>query len=55
MSLGLKNQLALDRITILTPIAAICVCDALNYFFGINASIKWVNDIHVTAEKFVEF
>lgn len=34
-----------------TATAAVCVCDVINELFGIETSIKWVNDIYLNSKK----
>lgn len=36
---------------LITPAAALAVCKALNDFFGIDAKIKWVNDVFFNGKK----
>lgn len=35
----------------ITSFAAVCVCDAINDVFGIDAQIKWVNDVMINEKK----
>lgn len=42
---------AKNEIPLVTPAAALSVCKALNEFFGIDAKIKWVNDVFYTSKK----
>lgn len=36
---------------LITPAAALAVCKALKEFFGIDAKIKWVNDVFLNGKK----
>ncbi len=38
-------------LSLITPAAALAVCKALNEFFGIDAKIKWVNDVFLNGKK----
>lgn len=42
---------AINDIPLITPAAALAVCRALNEFFGIEAKIKWVNDVFYSGKK----
>lgn len=42
---------AKNDIPLVTPAAALAVCKSLNEFFGINAKIKWVNDVFYNEKK----
>ena len=35
----------------ITAFAAVCVCEAISELFGINARIKWVNDVLIEGKK----
>ncbi len=39
-----------DDCSLLTPVAAVSVCKALEYY-GLNPQIKWVNDIFIDCKK----
>ena len=51
MSLLLKPQLCPEDTALITPLAALSVAEALGDLFGIQADIKWVNDIYVNGKK----
>ncbi len=36
---------------LITPAAAVCVCESIEKFTGITAGIKWVNDIFLSGKK----
>lgn len=42
---------AKNEIPLVTPAASLAVCKALNEFFGIDAKIKWVNDVFYNKKK----
>lgn len=42
---------AKNDIPLVTPAAALAVCKALKEFFGIDAKIKWVNDVFYNGKK----
>ena len=50
LSVLLRPGLPLDRLTLATPMAAVAVLEALKTL-GVNAGIKWVNDILLNGEK----
>jgi BirA family biotin operon repressor/biotin-[acetyl-CoA-carboxylase] ligase len=52
MTMVLKPEaLPFTTPTAVTAYAGICVCDAVRSAFGIEAGIKWVNDIMVKGKK----
>ncbi len=51
MSLLLRPALSIDDVTLLTPAAAVAVCRAIEGLFGVEAKIKWVNDVYVRGKK----
>ena len=42
---------AKNFLPLITPAAALAVCKALKEFFGVDAKIKWVNDIFLNGKK----
>lgn len=42
---------AKKELPLITPAAAIAVCKAIEKFFGVDAKIKWVNDIFLNNKK----
>lgn len=53
MSLLLKPELEVSVLSRITLVAAMAVCDALDEIPGINASIKWPNDVLINEKKAV--
>ena len=51
MSLLLRPALPMARCTDLTVAAAVCVARALGKLCGLQADIKWVNDLYVGGKK----
>ena len=49
-SLLLKRKIPIDSLNLLTPLAAVAVCDALESC-GVKTGIKWVNDVYVGRKK----
>ena len=41
----------IDDPALLTACAAVAVCRSLKEFFGVEAKIKWVNDVYVNNKK----
>jgi BirA family biotin operon repressor/biotin-[acetyl-CoA-carboxylase] ligase len=51
MSLIIKPRIELDKINILSLIAAISVCEAINETSNLETRIKWPNDIVIDDKK----
>lgn len=51
MSLLLHPRLSAEDCTLITPLCAVAVCEAVENVTGIKADIKWVNDIFVCGKK----
>lgn len=51
MSLLLHPDLSAEECTLVTPLCAVAVCEAIEKVTGIRADIKWVNDIFVGGKK----
>lgn len=51
MSLLLHPRLSGDDLTLITPAAAVAVCEALEEVYGVSAQIKWVNDVYLGGKK----
>ena len=51
MSMLLKPQLHIQKLSLITMAAAVAVCDSLKQICGFNADIKWVNDIYYNGKK----
>ena len=51
MSLIIKPRIELDKINILSLIAAISVCEAINETYNLKTQIKWPNDIVINNKK----
>lgn len=51
MSLIIKPRIELDKINILSLIAAISVCEAINETYNLETRIKWPNDIVINNKK----
>lgn len=45
------TQIPDDRLALLTPLAALAVCDAIDNLTGLSAQIKWVNDVLLSGKK----
>ncbi len=43
---------AANPIPLITPAAAVAVCNVIEKKFGINPKIKWVNDVFIDGKKF---
>ena len=51
MSVLLKPEIALEQSVRITSMAAVAVAEAIEKVSGVNAQIKWVNDIFVNKKK----
>lgn len=51
MSIGLKPEFLPNRASSITLLAAICVCRAIRRITGLDAKIKWPNDIVISGKK----
>jgi biotin-(acetyl-CoA carboxylase) ligase len=51
MSLIIKPRIELDKINILSLMAAISVCEAINETSNLETRIKWPNDIVIYNKK----
>ena len=51
MSLLLNKAIPAKNVYLLTVSAAVAVAEALNDLYGINAKIKWVNDVYCGTKK----
>ncbi len=51
MSLLLRPKLSPAQTALITPAAAVAVCEALERIPGLNPGIKWVNDIFLNGRK----
>lgn len=51
MSLMLRPGLPPDRLSLLTPLAAVAVCDAIEKSTSRRPKIKWVNDLYLNRKK----
>ncbi len=51
ISLIIKPRIELDKINILSLIAAISVCEAINETYNLKTQIKWPNDIVINNKK----
>ena len=47
MSIIIKPDFDPDKVTLVTPAAAVAVCNAISNVCNQNAEIKWVNDIYI--------
>ncbi|MBS5149499.1 MAG: biotin--[acetyl-CoA-carboxylase] ligase [Butyricicoccus pullicaecorum] len=50
-SLVLRPNRPMRDLSLLTPLAAVAVCEALQTVCGITSSIKWVNDVFLRGKK----
>ncbi len=51
LSLVLRPQRAPEQLSLLTPLAAVAVCEAIETLCRVSPSIKWVNDILLADHK----
>lgn len=51
MSILLHPDLKAEDCTLLTPMCAVAVCEAIDKILGLSCSIKWVNDIYIGKRK----
>ncbi len=51
LSLVLRPQRTPEQLSLLTPLAAVAVCEALETLCKVSPSIKWVNDILLADHK----
>ena len=51
MSIILKNKFEKEKLSLITPLAAVCMCKSIENTLGIDTKIKWVNDIFVANKK----
>lgn len=52
-SVLIRPTLSIDKAVMITPAAACAVHKAIKDLFGLNVSIKWVNDIYLGSKKVV--
>ena len=53
MTLILRPDCAADKLTLLTPLAAVAAANAVDRVCGVDTGIKWVNDVYLNGRKFV--
>ncbi len=51
LSLVLRPNLSMDALSLLTPLAAVAVCEAIHKVCRLTPAIKWVNDIFLQGKK----
>lgn len=51
MSLLLRPRMSAGQVTLLTPMSALAVCEAIEEVCRLRAEIKWVNDVLVGGKK----
>ena len=51
MSILLRPDCSAEESTLLTPMAAVAVAEAIEKVTGVKAQIKWVNDIYIGGRK----
>lgn len=51
MSVLLRPSLSAGDLTLITPAAAVAVCRAIESVYGVEAKIKWVNDVYAHGKK----
>lgn len=51
LSLVLRPNLPMHQLSLLTPLAAVAVCEAIHEVCGLTPAIKWVNDIFLQDKK----
>lgn len=51
LSLVLRPNLPMYQLSLLTPLAAVAVCEAIHAVCGLNPAIKWVNDVFLQGKK----
>jgi len=51
MSMLLRPGIPADRVTLLTPMAAVAVSEALEEICAVTTGIKWVNDVLLNGKK----
>lgn len=51
MSLLLHPDLSAEECTLITPLCAVAVAEAIERMTGVTADIKWVNDIFISGKK----
>lgn len=52
LSLLLHPDLPFDKLSLLTPLAAVAVCEAVEQLCDLSPQIKWVNDVFLGNRKF---
>lgn len=50
-SILIKRRLSSEIIKTLTPCVGVCVAESVNEIYGLDAEIKWVNDVLVSGKK----
>jgi len=50
-SILLKPEISGDEALLLTPMAAVAVAESIEAVYGVDARIKWVNDVFVDGKK----
>ncbi len=53
MTIILRPNCTADKLTLLTPLAAVAVANAVDRICGVVTKIKWVNDVYLNGRKFV--
>ena len=53
MTMILRPDCTADKLTLLTPLAAVAVSNAVDRICGVDTKIKWVNDVYLGGRKFV--
>lgn len=51
LSLVLRPNLPMYQLSLLTPLAAVAVCEAIHAVCGLHPAIKWVNDVFLQGKK----
>lgn len=51
LSLVLHPSLPMQALSLLTPLTAVAVCEAIHQTCGLTPSIKWVNDVFLQGKK----
>lgn len=51
LSLVLRPKIPMHQLSLLTPLAAVAVCEAIHEVCGLHPAIKWVNDVFLQGKK----
>lgn len=51
MTMIVRPQCAAEKLTLLTPMAAVAVSGAIDSICGVETGIKWVNDVYLNGRK----